>query len=160
VQGCIEFIKASLQQNFVQESILVVMSVVFGGLITVIINNGAMKKQSKFEMQRKIIEELLHRAENLQKRLEQLEIGISFKLLCDDEYNAAANEVGRLCLSLNEALRKKRKFVLRYIKAVTVEESAKMAVQLQKALYEFGEAGFTDFTDVSCEKSVQDGVSE
>jgi hypothetical protein len=144
VQGCIEFIKASLQQNFVQESILVVMSVVFGGLITVIINNGAMKKQSKFEMQRKIIEELLHRAENLQKRLEQLEIGISFKLLCDDEYNAAANEVGRLCLSLNEALRKKRKFVLRYIKAVTVEESAKMAVQLQKALYEFGEAGFTD----------------
>jgi hypothetical protein len=75
VQEYVEFIKASLQQDFVQESILVVMSVVFGGLITVIINNGAMKKQSKFEMQRKIIEGLLQRAENLQKGLEQLEIG-------------------------------------------------------------------------------------
>lgn len=144
MQEYVEFIKASLQQDFVQESILVVVSVVFGGLITVIINNGAMKKQSKFEMQRKIIEGLLQRAENLQKGLEQLEIGISFKLLSNDEYNAAANEVGRLCLSLNEALREKRKFVLRYIKAVTVEESAKLVAQLHKALYEFGESGFTD----------------
>ena len=55
MQEYVEFIKVSLQQDFVQESILVVMSVVFGGLITVIINNGAMKKQSKFEMQRKIL---------------------------------------------------------------------------------------------------------
>ena len=144
MQECIEFIKVSFQQDFVQESVLVVMSVVFGGLITVIINNGAMKKQSRFDMQRKIIEELLQQAEKFQKELERLEIGISFKILCNAEYDAAANKVGRLCLSLNEALRKNRRFVLRYIKAVTVEESAKMVVQLQKALYEFGEGGFTD----------------
>jgi uncharacterized protein YegL len=43
LQECIEFIRASLQQDFVQESILVVMSVVFGGLITVIINNVSVK---------------------------------------------------------------------------------------------------------------------
>lgn len=62
MQEYIEFIETSLQQDFVRESILVVISVIFGGLITVIINNGAMKKQSRFDMQRKIIEGLLQQA--------------------------------------------------------------------------------------------------
>lgn len=144
MQQCIEFIKTSFQQDFVQESTLVVMSVVFGGLITVIINNGAMKKQCKFDMQRKIIEELLQQAENFQKELEKLEIGISFKMLDNAEYIVAVNEVGRLCLSLNESLRTKQKFVLRYVKAVAIEESARMVSQIHKALYEFGDGGLVD----------------
>lgn len=144
MQQYIEFIKTSFQQDFVQESALVVMSVVFGGLITVIINNGAMKKQSRFDMQRKIIEELLQQAENFQKELEKLEIGISFKMLDNAEYIVAVNEVGRLCLSLNESLRTKQKFVLRYVKAVAIEESARMVSQIHKALYEFGDGGLVD----------------
>lgn len=144
MQQSIDFIKASFQQSFVQESTLVVLSVVFGGLITVIINNGAIKKQSRFDMQRRIIEELLQQAEELQKKLEQMEIGISFKMLDKVEYNAVANENGHLCLSLNEALRTKRKFVLRYVKAVTVEESARMVSQIHKAWYEIGDGGFVD----------------
>lgn len=144
MQQCIEFIKTSFQQDFVQESTLVVMSVVFGGLITVIINNGAMKKQCKFDMQRKIIEELLQDAENFQQELERLEIGISFKRLDNDDYIMAVNEVGRLCLSLNKSLRTNKKFALRYIKAVTVEESAKLVSQIHKALYEFGDGGLMD----------------
>lgn len=144
MQQYIEFIKTSFQQDFVQESTLVVMSVVFGGLITVIINNGAMKKQSRFDMQRKIIEELLQEAEKFQKELEKLEICISFKMLDNADYIIAANEVGRLCLSLNESLHTKRKFVLWYVKAVTVEESASMVSQIHKALYEFGDGGLMD----------------
>lgn len=144
MQQYIKFIKTSFQQDFVQESTLVVMSVVFGGLITVIINNGAMKKQCRFDMQRKIIEELLQDAENLQKELERLEIGISFKRLDNADYIIAVNEVGRLCLSLNKSLRTKKKFALRYIKAVTVEESAGLVSQIQKALYEFGDGGLMD----------------
>lgn len=144
MQQYIEFIKTSFQQDFVQESALVVMSVVFGGLITVIINNGAMKKQSRFDMQRKIIEELLQQAEKFQKELEKLEIGISFKMLDNADYIIAVNEVGRLCLSLNESLYTKKKFVLRYVKAVTIEESSRMVSQIHKVLYEFGDGGFLD----------------
>jgi hypothetical protein len=144
LQQVMDFFRKSLQETFAQESLLIIMSVFFGGVITVIVNNGAMKKQSRFDMRRKILDELLQQSESFQKKLEHLEMGIAFKTLDDADYNAAANEVIRLSLNLNEALRTKRKFVVGYIRATTVEESAEIVSQINKALCEFGDGGFID----------------
>ena len=144
MQEITECSKKLFEANFIQESTLVVISVVFGGLLTVIINSGAIKKQSKFDMQRKIIEEILQEAEKLQKEIEVLEIGISFNRIENDNYPNLVNSLARRCLSLNAMLQSKRKFVFRFIKAISVEKSVEMVSRLNKSMYVVGEGGFMD----------------
>lgn len=135
--------------SFTQEVLLVVFGAVFGGICTVIINKGAIRKQCKFDMQYKILSEEAENIANIYKKVEAIEIGLSFGTGETDRLKEEIDEVQHLLLALNERLRNKRKFVRKYISAVIVEKSAHYATDYMKILYTHGNNGLFDFQMVS-----------
>ena len=130
--------------SFAKEVILVVFVAVFGGICTVVINNGAMKKQSRFDMQYKILSEEAENISGIYRKVEALEIGISFGNMETMPFAEDISEIEKRLLKLNELLRDKRRFVRKYMKATIVEQSALCVSDFMKIFYTFGEGGFTD----------------
>ena len=135
--------------SFTKEVLLVVFGAVFGGICTVIINKGAIREQCKFDMQYKILSEEAENITNIYKKVEAIEIGLSFGTGETDKLKEEIDEVQHLLLALNERLRNKRKFVRKYINAVIVEKSAHYVTDYMKILYTHGNNGLFDFQMVS-----------
>lgn len=135
--------------SFAKEVLLVVFGAIFGGFCTVIINNGALRKQCKFDMQYQILNTEAENIANICKKIESIEIGLSFS---DGKTSPMKNEIEetqKLLLSLNERLRNKRKFVRKYMSALFVEESAQFVSDYTKILYVHGDNGIFDFQLIS-----------
>lgn len=130
--------------SFAKEVILIIFGAVFGGICTVIINNGAMRKQCRFDMQYKILSEEAENVSELYRKVEALEIKISFGDKETAPYAEDISEIETRLLKLNERLREKRKFVRKYMKATTVEASAQYVSDFLNIFYTFGEGGLTD----------------
>lgn len=131
--------------SFTQEVLLVVFGAVFGGICTVIINKGAIRKQCKFDMQYKILSEETENIADICNKIEAIEIGLSFGTGETAPLEKEINEVQYLLLSLNERLRNKRKFVRKYLSAVIVEKSAQYVMEYTKIFYTLGDKGFCDW---------------
>jgi len=135
--------------SFTQEVLLVVLGVVFGGICTVIINRGAIRKQCKFDMQYKILSAEAENIADICKKIETIEIGLSFGTGETALLESEINEVQYLLLSLNERLKTKRKFVRKYLSAVIVEKTAQYVTEYTKILYTLGDKGFYDWRMIS-----------
>lgn len=143
--------------SFTQEVLLVVIGAVFGGICTVIINKGAIRKQCKFDMQYKILSEEIDNIADICKKNEAIEIGLSFGTGETAPFKDEINEIQYSLLSLNERLRSKRKFVRKYLSAVIVEKSAQFVTDYTKVLYIPGNEGFWDWRMVA--KVDTDGIN-
>ncbi|MGX8797648.1 hypothetical protein ACR6HW_16545 [Fusibacter sp. JL298sf-3] len=104
-----------LSYPFTKESLLVLLSVILGAIFTAIINNGAMKKQSKFNLQYEILKNELEKVIELSKSIEKLEINLSFSQQDFVVYKADIQRVSHMLFRVNESLRDNRKFVRKYI---------------------------------------------
>lgn len=135
--------------SFTQEVLLVVFGAVFGGICTVIVNKGAIRKQCKFDMQYKILSEETEHISEICKKIESVEIGLSFGTGETDPLKNEIDEVQYLLLALNERLRNKRKFVRKYLNAVIVEKTAQYISEYTKILYNIGNNGFFDLHMIS-----------
>lgn len=135
--------------SFAQEVLLVVFGAVFGGICTVIINRGAIRKQCKFDMQYKILSEETDNIADICKKIEAIEIGLSFGTGETAPLENEINEIHHSLLSLNQRLRSKRKFVRKHLSAVIVEKSAQYVTDYTKVFYTFGDKGFWDLRMVS-----------
>lgn len=143
--------------SFAQEVFLVVFGALFGGICTVIINKGAIRKQCKFDMQYKILSEETENISNIAKKIEAIEIKLSFGTGETTPLENEINEVQHSLLSLNERLRTKRKFVRKYLSAVIVEKSAQYVTEYTRILYTLGDKGFCDWRMIS--KIDADGIN-
>lgn len=150
MMSCIENLLKTVESFFTgypffQDFIIAFIGVIFGGVVTVIINNGAMRKQCRFDMQYKILDEELANISEIYKKIEMLEIGLSFGDGKTEPYEKEIEEVQHLLFKLNERLRNKRKFVRKYMSAVIVEKSAQCVTDYTKILYTLGNNGIFDF---------------
>ena len=135
--------------SFTKDAFLVIFGAVFGGVCTVIINNGAMRKQCRFDMQYKILKEEADKLNDLSKKVEALEIKLSFGNHSTVELASEIDEIQHLLLKTNESLREKRKFVRKFLSAVIVEKSAQYVSDYMRILYQQGDGGIFDFRMVS-----------
>jgi ElaB/YqjD/DUF883 family membrane-anchored ribosome-binding protein len=135
--------------SIAKEIILVIIGAVFGGICTAIINNGAMRKQCQFDMQYKILKEEMDNVISLYKKVEALEIYLSFGDDSTEKYTNEIEEVQKLLLNLNERLRDKRKFVRKYLNATIVEKTALYVSDYMKIMYIHGQNGLLDFQIIS-----------
>lgn len=135
--------------SFAKEILLVAIGAVFGGICTVIINIGAMRKQCQFDMQYKILKEEADNVSSLYKKVEALEIYLSFGDDSTDKYTKEIEEVQKLLLRLNERLRDKRKFVRKYLNAAIVEKTARYVSDYMEIMYIHGQNEFLDFQIIS-----------
>lgn len=130
----------------------------FGGISSIISNNRAMRKQCRFDMQYQILKDEFDNISLLYKKVEKLEITLSFG---DGSTEALSNEMDDINLSflkLNERLREKRKFVRKYLNAVIVEKSAKFVADYLSIAYTHGENGLLDWTLI--QKVDADGIQK
>ena len=130
---------------FAKECVLVFLSVILGGISTAAINNGAMRKKCKFDMQYEILKTESQKIAELHKSLEKLEIGLSFTSRKAVEFHKDIQSVASMMLKANERLREQRKFVRKYLSAVLVEESAQIVADYHKIMYSHGGGGIMDF---------------
>lgn len=135
--------------SFTKEAFLVIFGAVFGGICTVIINNGAMRKQCRFDMQYSILKDEADKLSELSKQVEALEIKLSFGNHSTAEFASEIDEIQHLLLKTNASLREKRRFVRKFLNAVTVEKSAQYVSDYMKILYQQGDGGLFDFRMVS-----------
>lgn len=135
--------------TFAKEVFIAVFGAIFGGICTVIINNVAIRKQSKFDMQYKILNAESENIASLCKKIETIEIGLSFGNGETTPLKNEIDEVQYLLLSLNERLRNNRKFVRKYVSALIVEKSAQYVSEYMKILYTHGKNGIFDFELIS-----------
>ena len=121
---------------FAQDFLIACLGVVFGGMVTVLINKGAIRKQAYFDLQYKILNELVDQVFDLEKSIEHLEIELSFG---DRTTAPLENEISAIehkALVLNEILREKRNIVHKYLTGVMLEESAHIPAKLFSVVYD------------------------
>lgn len=121
---------------FAKDFLLIVLSVILGAFFTAIINNGAMKKQSKFNLQFEILKKELDKVVELSKSIESLEIMISFSKQEIEVFKEDIEKVNHMLLRTNESLRDNRKFVRKYLNAKSVEFSARLVSDYLKLMYD------------------------
>lgn len=130
---------------FAKECVLVFLSVILGGIFTAVINNGAMRKKCKFDMQYEILKSEIQKIDELHKSLEGLEIGLSFTSRRTVDFQKEIQAVASMMLKINERLREQRKFVRKYLSATLVEESARIVAEYHKIMFSHGGGGIMDF---------------
>lgn len=130
--------------SIAKEILLIVFGAIFGGVCTVIINNGAMRKQCKFDMQHKILTEETDNISNIYKKLENIEIKVSFASGKTEQLECDIEEMQTLLLVMVDRLRKKRKFVRNYISAFIVEQAEQYPLDFKNIFYMQGKTGFYD----------------
>ena len=129
---------------FLKDFIIAFIGVVFGGVVTVLINRGARRKQALFELQYDILKKQAESAETIEKDVEALEILLSFRKITMADAEEKIASVNSALIKLNENLREKRMFVRKYLKAVSVERSAQIVSDYMKVFYVVGKNGFLD----------------
>lgn len=150
MKDLIENIGAFFDHNsFANDFFFVIFGAVFGGICTVIINNGAMRKQCKFDMQYKILSEETEKVADICKKIDEIEIGLSFGTGETAPLKSKINEVKNLLFSLNESFENKRKFVRKYLSAVIVEKSTQYISEYKNIFYTHGNQGFFDLLMIS-----------
>lgn len=121
---------------FAQDFIIACSGVIFGGMVTVLINKGAIRKQAYFDLQYKILTELIEQVFDLEKSIEYVEIGLSFG---DAKIKPFENEINALehkALTLNEVFREKRSIVHKHLTGVMLEKSAHIPAKLYGVIYD------------------------
>ncbi len=121
---------------FAKDCLLILLSVILGAIFTAIINNGAIKKQSKFNLQYEILKREFDKVVEMQKSVENLEIILSFSKEEISVYKEDIEKVNHLLLKTNESLRENRKFVRKYISAKSVEFSAQLVSDYLSLMYD------------------------
>lgn len=124
------------EYQFVKEFFITCLAVVLGGIITILINRWSIRKQSFFDLQYRILNELIEQVYCLEKSIENLEIHLSFG---DGKMEPFENEiisVERQALVLNEGFREKRMLIHRGVTGVMLEESAKMTGKIYRIFYD------------------------
>lgn len=129
---------------FAKECVLIFLSVILGGICTAAINNGAMRKKCRFDIQYGILQEAFNRITEFEKALEKLEIGLSFIGEDTVDFKVEAQSVVTMALKINEMLREKRKFIRKHLSAIIVEESAQIVSDIYKVMYRHGDGGIFD----------------
>lgn len=128
--------KLFVQYQFTKDFIITCMGVVFGGVITVIINKGVIRKQAYFDLQYKILDELIQQVYDLEKGIEHLEIVLSSGDRNTEPFENQILSVEKQALALNEIFREKRVIVHKCITGVMLEESAQIPGKLYGVIYD------------------------
>lgn len=136
--------KLFAQYQFTKDFIITCMGVVFGGVITVIINKGAIRKQAYFDLQYKILDELIQQVYDLEKQIEHLEIALSFGDRKTEPFENQILSVEKQALALNEVFREKRVLVHKCLTGVMLEESAQIPGKLYGVIYDTEKGGLFD----------------
>lgn len=128
-----------------KDYVLISFSVVLGGIFTAAINNGAMRKKCRFDMQYEILKTEVMNVSEFHKSLQELEIGLSFVNKKTDDFINEIHTIKLMALKTNERLREQRKFVHKYLSATLVEESAQIVSDYLSIMYKQGNGGIMDF---------------
>ena len=120
---------------FAKDCLLILLSVILGAIFTAIINNGAMKKQSKFNLQYEILKRELDKVIEMNKAIESLEIVLSFSKQEIEVFKEDIEKVNHMLMRTNESLRDNRKLVRKNISAKSVEFSAQLVSNYLKIMY-------------------------
>ena len=78
------------------------------------------------------------------KKLENIEIGVSFASGKTESFKNDIDEMQTLLLFMSERMQKKRKFVRKYISALMVEKAQQYPVDFKNVFYQQGNNGFYD----------------
>ena len=130
---------------FLKDVVIASLGVIFGGVVTVIINRGAIRKQALFDMKYDILKEQTKEVNELAKSIETIEICLSFKKATLSELSNDIESLQSALLKLNEDLEEKRRFVINYISATVVERSAQYVVDYREVFYVQGDGGLFDY---------------
>lgn len=124
------------QYQFTKDFVIACSGVIFGGVVTVLINKGAIRKQAYFDLQYKTLNELIDQVYELEKSIESLEISLSFG---DSKTAPHENKIGIVedkALALNRVFREKRIIIHKYLTGVMLEKSAYIPAKLYGVIYD------------------------
>ena len=130
---------------FLKDVVIATLGVVFGGIVTVIINRGAIRKQAHFNMKYDILKEETNHVNELANKLEMIEIALSFNQTTLSNLSNDIEALESSLLHLNFDLEEKRKFVVKYITAMMVEHSAQYVIDYKSIFYKQGNGGLFDY---------------
>lgn len=129
---------------FAQDFVIASLGVIFGGIVTVLINKGAIRKQTYFDLQYKILNELVDQVFDLEKSIEYIEIGLSFGNRRTAPLENEINAVEHKALVLNEVFREKRNIVHKYLTGVMLEESTHIPAKIYSVVYDKDQSSLTN----------------
>ena len=130
---------------FLKDVVIATLGVVFGGIVTVIINRGAIRKQAHFNMKYDILKEETNHVNELANKVEMIEIALSFNQTTLSDLSNDIEALESSLLHLNFDLEEKRKFVVKYITAMMVEHSAQYVLDYKNVFYKQGNGGAFDY---------------
>lgn len=129
---------------FSKDFTITCLSVIFGGLITLLLNRGSIRKQAYFDLQYTILSQLLEQINELEKSIENLEIVLSFGNRKTELVKDEIISVQKQALVLNEVFREKRLQVHKYISGVMLEESAQFPGEIYQIIYDSTKGNFSN----------------
>lgn len=121
---------------FATEVLMLIVGVILGAISTAIINNLAVRKKAKFDMQYQIVKDEAENVVNIYDKIEAVEIDLPNEKGNTKLFFNEIEEIQSLLLSLNSRLCNKRKFVRKYISALMIEKSAKYVLDYKNIFYE------------------------
>lgn len=121
---------------FATEVLMLIVGVILGAISTAIINNLAVRKKAKFDMQYQIVKDEAENVANIYDKIEAVEIDLPNEKGNTKLFFNEIEEIQSLLLSLNSRLCNKRKFVRKYISALMIEKSAKYVLDYKNIFYE------------------------
>ena len=121
---------------FATEVLMLIVGVILGAISTAIINNLAVRKKAKFDMQYQIVKDEAENVANIYYKIEAVEIDLPNEKGNTKLFFNEIEEIQSLLLSLNSRLCNKRKFVRKYISALMIEKSAKYVLDYKNIFYE------------------------
>ena len=120
---------------FATEVLMLIVGVILGAISTAIINNLAVRKKAKFDMQYQIVKDEAENVANIYDKIEAVEIDLPNEKGNTKLFFKEIEEIQSLLLSLNSRLCNKRKFVRKYISALMIEKSAKYVLDYKNIFY-------------------------
>lgn len=121
---------------FSKDFLIACLGVIFGGIVTVLINKGAIRKQAYFDMQYKTLNELIDQVHELENSIEHLEVDLSFGDRKTKPFEYEIASVEKQALILNEVFREKRVLIHKYLTGVMLEESAHIPAKIYDIIYD------------------------
>lgn len=120
---------------FATEVLMLIVGVILGAISTAIINNLAVRKKAKFDMQYQIVKDEAENIANIYDKIEAVEIDLPYENGNTKLFFNEIEEIQSLLLSLNSRLYNKRRFVRKYISALMIEKSKKYILDYKNIFY-------------------------
>ena len=91
---------------FLKDVVVASLGVILGGIVTVIINKGAIRKQALFDMKYDILKEQTKKVDELAKSIEAIEIKLSFQIVTIADLSKDIESTQSALCELNKELKR------------------------------------------------------